>query len=273
VTSEVIRSLQNPRVKRAVRLREARERRHSGLMMIDGPREIHQAIAGRIAIEELFVREDFETASMTFDTETLHTTRVSDAVFERLSYGERDSQIVAIAKQPSMALEDLKPLARRRGEQELRLVLVIDRVEKPGNLGAMLRTADAVGVSAVLLSDPICEIWNPNAIRASLGGIFRVPLAIGASASIIEWLKTEGFEILAARVQASKSIHEGDMANHVAIVVGSEADGLGEPWLEPNIRGVRLPMQGSVDSLNVSVSAAVLLYTAAHRMAWFGDLE
>jgi RNA methyltransferase, TrmH family len=299
--SEIIRSLQNPRIKQAVQLRNARKRRELGLMVIDGEREIQQAIRAGIEIKEVFALEAQHSSDVERETGTdrwhdddvtsdrtvidpldrssflnslnqLNVTFVSGAVMERLAYGERNVLYVAIAKQPALLLNHLKlrqhsSNSARQSEQGL--ILVIDRVEKPGNLGAMLRTADAIGVSAVLLSDPICEIWNPNAIRSSLGAIFHVPIAVASSEATIAWLREQDFQILAARLQASENYRNVTLRNKVAIAVGSEAEGLGSNWIQDAIEGIRLPMQGSVDSLNVSVSAAVLLYDSAARLDWF----
>ncbi len=293
---EIIHSLQNPRIKQAVQLRDAKTRRELGLMIIDGEREIAQALQGGIEIKEVFVREE-ELSSQTahplltidllqnnrssnrsiVDPDSLNLGRatipslkltyVSQPVMAKLAYGERNVSCVAIAKQPSLSLEALK--LRLKQSMESGLVLVVDRVEKPGNLGAMLRTADAVGISAVLLSEPICEVWNPNAIRSSLGAIFRVPIAAASSPMSVNWLRAQGFQMLAARLQLSQDYQKIALQTKVAIIVGSEAEGLGPDWLHEDIQGVQLPMQGSVDSLNVSVSAAVLLYDTATRIGWF----
>ena len=299
--TEIIRSLQNPRIKQALQLRNAGKRRELGLMIIDGVREIQQAIQAGIEIKEIFALEEqpstendhraktnpspdddrtsdrspiepHDRGSFLASCHPLKMSFVSAAVMERLAYGERSVPYVAIAKQPSLFLKNLKLRHRHSNsaiQSEQGLILVIDRVEKPGNLGAMLRTADAVGVSAVLLSDPICEVWNPNAIRSSLGAIFQVPIATAASEAIIDWLRAQNFQILAARLQQSETYQKVTLQNRVAIVVGSEAEGLGSNWIQDAIEGVRLPMQGSVDSLNVSVSAAVLLYDSAARLDWF----
>lgn len=293
---EIIQSLQNPRIKQAVQLRDAKKRRESGLMIIDGEREISQALQGGIEIKEVFVREEELSSdkahpllaidllesnrssnSLVVEPDSLNRERVtrpllkltyvSQPVMAKLAYGERNVSCVAIAKQPSLSLENLK--LRVNQAMESGLVLVIDRVEKPGNLGAMLRTADAVGVSAVLLSEPICEVWNPNAIRSSLGAIFRVPIATASSPMSINWLRAQGFQMLAARLQLAKDYQKIALQKKVAIIVGSEAEGLGPDWRHDDIQGVQLPMQGSVDSLNVSVSAAVLLYDTATRIGWF----
>ncbi len=258
-------------------------------MIIDGERELRQAIQGGVEIEELFVAEGGDAVDQ---RSTSNTSFVTQEVMEKIAYGDRRESVVAIAKQPSLNLESfsqrlspyprpLSPKAVREEEEKLsspasgkseqpsELFLVIDSVEKPGNLGAMLRTADAVGVTGVLLTDPVCEVWNPNAIRSSMGAIFRVPMAVASAREAIERLTERGVTIMAARVQASQELPQVRFSKKTAIVVGSEAAGLGDCWQRSDIEGVRLPMHGSVDSLNVSVSAAVLLYHAADRIGWF----
>jgi RNA methyltransferase, TrmH family len=265
---EPISSLQNPRVKQTLRLRDASARRDTGLMVIDGAKEIRQAILGNVEFTELYVDSHCTSIAHELGLATDSVTRaqferieqvitpVSSQVLERIAFGNRNESIVAVAKQPSVELSRIIP--RERG-----LILVIDQVEKPGNLGAMLRTADAVGASAVLLSDPVCEIWNPNAIRASLGAIFRLPIGVGSSKDVLRWLNESKFQVVAARVDGSKNYREIKWSKQVAIVVGSEANGLGHEWKQASVEAVMLPMRGTVDSLNVSVSAAVLLYEAA----------
>ncbi len=265
-----ISSLQNPRIKQAIRLRDASFRRETGLMIIDGAKEMRQAVFGDVEFTELFVDSRCTSivhelgliADMVPQPKREHlehlVTPVSSQVLEKIAFGNRHESIVAVAKQPSV---DLATLTARDRD----LILVIDQVEKPGNLGAMLRTADAVGASAVLLSDPVCEIWNPNAIRASLGAIFRLPIVAGTSTSVRRWLNGSNFQVVAARVDGSQCYRDFDWSSKVAIVVGSEAKGLGDDWNHSSVVAVKLPMWGTVDSLNVSVTAAVLLYEVASR--------
>ncbi|MDZ4848626.1 MAG: TrmH family RNA methyltransferase [Pirellulaceae bacterium] len=265
--SEPIHSPQNPRIKQTVRLREASHRRSSGLMLIDGAREIAQAILGGIEIQELFVDENCESWQDAFGTMAQELpaqassnldrvgTLVSKQVLEKLAYGNRNESLVAIAKQPSVELERLK-------DHERSVVLVIDQVEKPGNIGAMLRTASAIGATAVLLSDPVCDLWNSNAIRASLGAIFRMPIAIAPASNVVAWLEDRQYQIVAARVDGSQSYRPFQWSAKTSIVVGSEAKGLGKVWHQSKIVGMRLPMHTTVDSLNVSVTAAILMYEA-----------
>lgn len=265
---EPIHSVQNLRIKRALRLRDACQRRATGLMLIDGMKEIHQAILGGIEIQELFIDEQLSSIVETLgpatsslsDQTKLHlnkvTTRVSSSVVDKLAFGNRNESLVAIAKQPSVELGRLP-------EAEQSLILVIDQVEKPGNVGAMVRTADAVGATAVILSDPVCEVWNSNAIRSSLGAIFRIPIAVGTSRSVIEWLANRSYQTVAARVDGAVNYRPFAWNSKIAVVVGSEANGLSDIWHRPEVIGMSLPMRGTVDSLNVSVSAAILLYEAA----------
>ena len=262
-----ISSLQNPRIKQAIRLRDASSRRETGLMLIDGIKEIRQAILGGVEITELFV--DDRCSSISHELGLLPNdipraklehldqvaTPVSSHILEKIAFGNRNESIVAIAKQPSVDLESLL-------NDDQGLILVIDQVEKPGNLGAMVRTADAVGASGVLLSDPVCEVWNANAIRASLGAIFRLPIGVGGSTAILRWLNKRNYQIVAARVDGLPNYRDFTWSKKVAIVVGSEANGLGHEWNDPSVVAVTLPMRGTVDSLNVSVTAGILLYEA-----------
>jgi TrmH family RNA methyltransferase len=264
---DIIRSLQNPRVKQAVKLRDASARRETGLMVVEGDRELRQAIAGGLGLLEVFVPErvatglDVPPVLQTIDPRII--TFVAPQIIQKMTYGDRTDEIMAVAKQPVLDKAKLKP------RSDAGLYLVIDSVEKPGNLGAMLRSADAAGVSGVLVTDPVCEIWNPNAIKASQGAIFRVPLAVFHAEEALAWLKEHSISIFAARVQASETHDSIAFPSRSAVVVGSEATGLGKVWLGEQCRGVRLPMLGSVDSLNVSVSAGILLYHVAAQIRWF----
>ena len=178
----------------------------------------------------------------------------SAELLARLSYGERDEGIVPILAQPSTELAGLDLPAEP-------LIAVLERVEKPGNLGAVLRSADGAGVDAVIVADS----WNPNAIRASLGTIFSTPLAVAAAPDALEFLRERGLDIIAARVDAKLDYDQADMRGAVAIVLGSENAGLSETWAGDGITSVRIPMLGRVDSLNVSASAAILLYEARRQ--------
>jgi RNA methyltransferase, TrmH family len=191
---------------------------------------------------------------------------VSKQAMAKLQYGDRAESLIAVGKQPDVALETLdERLSRDAQHSQHRLFLVLDQMEKPGNLGAAMRTADAAGVGAVLLSDPISETWNPNAVRASLGALFRVPIAIGSASQIMRWLNERSIKIYAARVDGKQSLYELTFPSSSAILVGNETDGLGTNWDRPEVSSFQIPMFGAVDSLNVSVSASIVLFEAVRQ--------
>lgn len=260
----VLTSFANPRVKAASALRDRRQRDRTGLTLIDGARELRRALEAGVTVVEAFVCEPRLAgldARAVFDRlrangTTLHTT--SEPVFAKLAFGERAEGIVAVVQIPTTRLDDL-------AVPPVPLVMVIEGVEKPGNVGALLRSADGAGVDAVVVASPRTDLFNPNAIRASAGTIFSVPLAVAATADVIAWLRAHSIRIVAAQVEAERIYTATDLRGPVAIVVGAEDDGLTSAWAAPDIDAVRLPMLGVADSLNVSVSGAVLLYEARRQ--------
>ncbi len=256
----MITSLQNPRVKDAISLRDRRQRRRRGLFLIDGLREISRAAAAGISLEAVFVCHkllgDKEHESIAIlghaAAKRVEQIEVSAAVFERLAFGDRAEGIVAVARMPRRALDDLKLPA-------CPLVAVIEGVEKPGNVGAVLRSADGAGVSALIVADGATDLYNPNTIRASLGTIFSVPTCTSDSTATRDWLTNKRLTIFAARVDAKLDYTDVDFSGPAAIVLGSEATGLSTIWNEA-AAPIRLPMRGIADSLNVSAAAAVLFY-------------
>jgi len=261
----MITSPHNPRVKLAASLRLRRQRRKEKRILIDGTREISRALAAGVKLHEVFfcaelcqgadARQLLERA----DLSGAEVIDVGEQVFARLAFGERAEGIVAVAAEPPHRLEDLLRLA------EQPLVAVLEGVEKPGNIGAVLRSADAAGVSAVLLASPATDLFNPNAIRASLGTIFSVPVATAASEDVLAWLQSHELPIVAARVEGSAVYTEIDFRRPAAIVIGSEAHGLTSVWSGDDVKAVRLPMLGAADSLNLSAAAAVLFYEALRQ--------
>jgi TrmH family RNA methyltransferase len=251
----------NPRVRGARALRERRERDATGRTLVDGARESVRAIEAGVEVVEAFVcpallhSEDGRRALELVDRlRGARRVEVSERAFERLAYGDRADGIVLVVSTPSTRLEDLRL-------PETPLVVVTEDVEKPGNVGAILRSADAVGASAAIAVGGT-DLFNPNVIRASIGTIFSVPVATGSAADVLAWLRASGIRIVASRVDAAALHVDANLRGPVAIVLGSEADGLSEAWRSPAIDGVRLPMLGGADSLNVSAAAAVLLYEA-----------
>jgi len=258
-------SARNPRVKAAAALRDRKERDRTGLTLVDGIREVTRAVAAGAVPSEAFVHP--ERLARHPDGPALDTLlrasgapvhQCGDAVLDRLGFGDRSEGIVAVVPIPPLDLERLALPPEP-------LVVVLEGVEKPGNLGAVLRSADGAGADAVILADPRTDPFNPNAIRASLGTIFAVPLAAGPSEAVRDFLRERRIAAVTARVDAP-SLHTAvDLRGALALVLGSEAHGLSEVWRGDDTPAVRLPMLGVADSLNVATAAAVLLYEARRQ--------
>lgn len=259
-----ITSRQNPRVKDAAKLRLRRQRERQGLTLIDGGREIARAVAAGIELVEAFVCEPLcEGAEARTAVDQLRQTRadvaeVTEEVFEKLCFGDRTDGVIAVARTPRGALADLRLPERP-------LVAVLEAVEKPGNLGAVLRSADGAGIDAVIVADSATDLYNPAAIRASMGTIFSMPTCVATTAEVLSWLAANRLPAFAARVDAELLYTEVDYRSGGAIVLGSEAAGLSATWQDARVTGIKLPMRGAADSLNVSATAAVLFYEAQRQ--------
>jgi TrmH family RNA methyltransferase len=260
-----ITSTHNPRVKDASRLRDRRGRLQQGRIIIDGARELLRAISAGVNVRELFVCEE---ACHTADAQrvlawsaTAAASRydVNRAVLEKLAFGERAEGVVAVADTPTRGWADLEALPAES------LIAVLETIEKPGNLGAICRTADAAGISAILLADQSTDVFGPNAIRASLGTIFTMPIVQAPAGEILAWLKTNGFGIVATQVDAGRPYTAADYRRATAFVLGSEAHGLSATWSDAEVTAVHVPMRGAADSLNVSVVAGLLFYEALRQ--------
>ena len=253
----VIDSPSNPRVKAAVALRERRERQATGLTLVDGAREARRALEAGVDVETAFVCRSLvasEDARRVVELAAARTVDVGERAFEKLAFGDRSDGVVLVVRPRVRSLDDL--LLR-----DDPLIVVTEDVEKPGNVGAILRSADATGASAVIAVGGT-DLYNPNVIRASVGTVFSVPVASAPGAEVAAWLRDHGIRIVASRVDAAALHVAVDLTGAVAIVLGTEAAGLSDAWRGPDVEGVRLPMLGAADSLNVSVAAAVLLYEA-----------
>jgi TrmH family RNA methyltransferase len=259
-----ISSTANPRLRGALRLRGRRERDRHGLTLVDGVRETARALAGGASLREVFVSTQFcndDECRALLDQLTAAEVplwELGPDAFARLAYGDRLDGVIAVAEMPRHSLADL-PLPADP------LLAVIEGVEKPGNLGAVLRTADGAGVSAVIVAESGTDLFNPNVIRASLGTIFSVPVAVASTGDVLAWLGERGIRIVAARVQASIDYTTADYRGAVAIALGSEARGLSDAWAELADISVHVPMLGIADSLNVSATAAVIFYEALRQ--------
>jgi TrmH family RNA methyltransferase len=270
-------STSNPTVKRLVKMRDNRVRRRSGRILVDGWRETIRAIESGLKPIGVYVTGDSildsdpqadseldadrATASAVLADVADALCRVSPAVMHKIAYGQSDRGVVAEFDAPRWGLAecDLPPSG---------LVLVLDQFEKPGNLGAAFRCADAAGADAVIVTPATADRFNPNAIRSSLGAVFTVRSAAADENEAKRWLAEHGYRLCAARVESSQPLWQCDLTGPLAIVIGSEANGLGAHWqsdADATVDAVRIPMGGTVDSLNASVSAAVLLYEASRQ--------
>ncbi len=260
-----ITSTQNPRIKAACLLRQGRGRQQQQRFLVDGEREIQRALTAGWPLEEVFVCEsllDRPESRQLYDqlVETgIPLCTVTSQVMEKISFGDRSEGLLAVAR--LRPLPDLDQLTAAPGM----LVAVVESVEKPGNLGAILRSADAAGVDAVILANQRTDPFNPNAIRASTGIVFSMPLFAAPSEQVLAWLTGNGFKVCATRIDGSPSYLETDWTGLVAIILGEEAGGLSSCWSGAGVTTISVPMRGQADSLNVSTTAAILFYEALRQ--------
>lgn len=255
-----ITSLQNPRVKQIVKLRDDRkERQREGLMLVEGFDEISLAIEAGHGPRTLLTAPELAAArGREMNLMAAERITVSPAVFEKLSYRENPDGWLALFPIPRVSLYDLKL-------NEAPLVVVAESVEKPGNLGAILRTADAAQVDAVLVCDPRVDAYSPNVVRASRGTIFTVPVVETESAAALTWLHGHGIRILAATPAAEAEYTRQDLRGPLAVAVGTEDEGLSDFWMSKSDLQVKIPMMGKVNSLNVSIATALIVYEAVRQ--------
>ena len=262
--AEQINSLQNPRIKSLVRLRKRRERDQTRRFLIEGYRELRRAVDRRVGIETLYVCEELFLGSnepqLIEDAAALDAEIVMVGVeaFTKVSYRDRPEGLIAVAEQFETGLDTLPT-------DQGSLLLVVESIEKPGNLGTMLRTADAAGVTAVIVADPTTDPFNPNVVRASLGCLFTVPLAIASTADALAWLTEAHIRSIATTPDTPTLLWEADLTGPLAIVVGSEQYGLSDEWIERASERVRIPMGGNADSLNAAMAAGVALFEAVRQ--------
>lgn len=261
--SLLITSLQNPKVKETLHLRDRRSRDQTGLYLIEGYRELLRAGAAEVPVQTLFYCPELflgsNEGSLLSRYRALGATlfQCSEPVFHKLSYRDRPDGLLGVAKQEHLTLQDLEQLLVDRQNPFL---VVAEAIEKPGNLGTILRSSDAVGLDALLVCDPCTDIFNPNVVRASVGTLFSVPIIECTSDDAIEWLKQKGIALLAATPQAQLEYTSAHLTGPIAIAVGTEQLGLSKQWLDAADIQVRIPMQGVADSLNVAMATTLLLY-------------
>jgi TrmH family RNA methyltransferase len=261
---ESITSSQNSRYRQALKLHSSRGRQTQNRILIIGQREVSRALDSGLVFEEVMFEQgcdgpELESESILRRLQTSNTrcSSLSQSLFEKLAYGDRDAKVIGMAARPKTELGSLS-IRPRRGVGSF--VVVLEQLEKPGNLGAIARTADAAGVSAILVADPRTDIFHPNAIRASVATVFSVPVACSTAIEIQAWLQTNEYQTYYATPEAKNSLYQVDLTGRVAIVIGNEARGISPIWRAGN--GIHIPMIGIGDSLNASVTTSVLIYEA-----------
>ena len=259
-----ISSTQNPTIKHLVALQEkSRIRRKTGEFLIEGVREINLAFDAGFELTQIFfcpviAQTEALEELQTKISSTTEQIVVTEEVYKKIAYRSGTEGIIASAKAKKNALNDLEL-------PENPLILVAEAPEKPGNIGALLRTADAAGVDAFILANPRTDLYNPNIIRSSVGGLFTIPVATGSTGEVINFLKHQNISIYTAILQEAISYEKQDFTTSSALVVGTEADGLSEEWRKAAKQNIIIPMQGRLDSMNVSVAAAILIFEARRQ--------
>jgi len=251
-----IESVNNPQIKEMSRLKTKRHRDRTGLFLIEGLHEIKKAKKAGIVIEKMVICPDFFSDQDERELKQgIPCLECPPSLFRKVAYRESPDGYLAVAKQPSTSLDEIQPS----------FILVTESLEKPGNLGALLRTADAVGVDAVIVTDLVTDIYNPNVVRSSRGALFSVPVVTTTNQHLIPWLQEKGVKIVATSPGGNQLYTKADLKGKVAIVVGAENVGLSKAWLKAADLLLYLPMKGTVDSLNVALSGGIMLYEALRQ--------
>ncbi|MEI7896721.1 MAG: RNA methyltransferase [bacterium] len=261
--TRAISSLQNPLIKNVLLLGEKpRARKEQNRIVIEGLREIRLAVASGFTITDLFYSPGIipsdEVTSLYSQQNQPELIEVTADVFNRMAYRKDSGGLIALAEPRRLGFGDLQLRTNP-------LLLVLETVEKPGNLGALLRTADAANLDAVIICDPQTDIYNPNAIRSSIGCIFTMPVVTSSSEDAITWMRTAGIKMFGTALTATRHYHETDFCRPAAIIMGSEANGLSSTWLSGADDLIKIPMMGKIDSMNVSASAAIVIFEAMRQ--------
>lgn len=259
-SGDLISSTQNPKIKSLLALEKPRERRRQQLFVIEGKKEIGMALEAGYKVGNLFFCEDIISMDelKSFGLTDKFYARVTKDVFDKIAVRENSGGVIAVAE---MKVHSLDRIILSKNP----LLLILEGVEKPGNLGAILRTADAAGVDAVIICDPQTDFYNPNVIRSSIGCIFTKQVAAATSEETIQWLKKNNITILCTYLEASKPYHTIDFTKPSAIVMGTESTGLTEVWIKNADSNIIIPMGGKIDSMNVSTAAAVVVFEARRQ--------
>jgi TrmH family RNA methyltransferase len=258
---EIIISPNNPLIKNILKFRKTAKRKKSDLIVIEGEKEIDMAIAAGFKMTDIFYCRDLLKDKADFNKFKIYKThQVSAGVLKKITWRENPDAFLALAVPKKILLKELLLKANP-------LIVILDGIEKPGNLGAIMRTCDAACVDAVIVSNPQTDIYNHNVIRSSLGTVFTNRVAVSDVQEIIAWLKSYGIKIYATTPAAKNVYHECDFTRSAAIVIGTEHEGLNKEWLEAADYKIKIPMQGKIDSLNASVSAGVIIFEMIRQRA------
>jgi len=259
---KTISSLQNPFIKQLVQLKEkSKLRKQTGLFIIEGKREVSLAIKGDYTIETLYYYADLFSAAeaAALGAYGIDIIEISKPVYEKVAHRETTEGVIAVAKTKDLSLDNLKLSSKNP------LILVAESPEKPGNIGALLRTADAANIDAVIIANPLTDLYNPNIIRSSVGGVFTVPLATGSTKEVIAYLKRNNISIYSAILQESVAYDSIDFKTSSALVIGTESSGLTDEWRDDSTANIQIPMEGKLDSMNLSVAAGILIFEAKRQ--------
>lgn len=262
----VITSTSNFRIKEIIALEKARARKETGLFVLEGVKEIEMAIKAGYEIETLVRCPEISGDGIDLRPKASHSFLVSADVYSRIAVRENSGGFLAVARSKAHGLTELSL-------KKNPLVIVLESVEKPGNLGAVLRTADAAGADAVIICDPQTDLYNPNVIRSGLGSLFTVQVAVTDSVSALKFLKEHGITIYCTHLEASVPYDSIDYTKASALVMGTEATGLSRTWSDAADKNIIIPMFGDVDSMNVSVSAAIVTFEAIRQRRSAGMLH
>jgi len=270
---ERITSLQNPRIKQLVRLRDRRPRDEAGVFLVEGFRQIRRALEKNIKLDELYFSRDWflgenELALIAQARDAgAQIIELSKDAFAKVAYRERPDGLLAVAPQWRNTLDSLEPVLKGKNTaaSAAPFLLVVEAIEKPGNLGTILRGADAAGVDAVIVCDPVTDVFNPNVVRSSTGVLFSVPVVIAGSEPVRAWLSDRGIRAVATTPSADTLHCDADLRGPLAIVMGSEQYGLSDFWLKECDLCVRIPMAGQADSLNVAMATIITLFEAVRQ--------
>lgn len=260
---ETITSLQNPRVKALVRLHSANHRRRRGVILVEGQREVSRALQAGLIPQEVFLCPELDPAAeaiaSTLNTDAVELFTLSNACFQKASLRENPDGILMVAARPQHSLEALKLPSKP-------LVVIVERIEKPGNLGTLIRTCEGAGVDALLVADSLCDLYGPQVIRNSQGAVFSLPIVECSNETAQLWLEEQHLHAFATTPDTETLLWDAPLSGGVALLFGNEADGLSQLWLDnPAVSKIRIPMSGDADSLNIAAAAAITIFEAKRQ--------